>query len=370
MFTRLHYVHPRVNIMTMSEQSDRFGDLLQGVSLLTEALGKTANIQTMGSRSLRPPDVSVQIFLRKQRQVPRLTLVFPRDAQHIKRSTTDDLVLVANRIAPETSAEWRKKGQSFIDLQGHVFIEVPGLLIDKKVRRAQLRKQIQTHPVDPFADRASSISRYLLKYPPGESWGVRELSAITGVSLGTTSKIVRELEERDLVVVMRSGRSADVALTRPRELFKSWTAVYNWTRNLSLTVSAPVGDRKAFLKMLPRKIPSTSMPWAATLHAAASLVAPHAVWDQIHLYVDCPSATLLERFAADLNWLPDRDGRVTLMRPYYRHSVWQGVHDQAGVPVVDDLQLALDLWDHPARGREQAEYILQRKLPWILHDRD
>ena len=354
----------------MSEQSNRFGDLLQGVSLLTEALGKSANIQTTSSQSIRPPDLSVQVFLREQRIHPRLTLVLFQDAEQVARSNTNRLVFVSNRLAPETAAAWRNKGQSFIDLQGHVFIEAPGLLVDKKVSRRRLAKKVESHPVDPFADRASRISRYLLTNPPGQSWGVRELSLKTQVSLGTTSKIVRALEERDLVVVTRRGRSAAVSVIRPRELFKSWALVYDWARNPALSVHAPVGDPKEFLRKLPRKLSSISTPWAATLQAGAALIAPHATWNQIHLYVDVPSVTLLERFATDLNWRPAPDGRVTLLRPYYRESLWRDVHRHAGVPVVDVLQLALDLWNYPARGREQAEHILRRKLPWLLEALD
>ncbi len=354
----------------MSEQSNRFGDLLQGLALITEALGKSANVQTMGSRSSHAPDLPVQVFLRDQHSHPRFTLVAPHDAAQIARSTDNALVFVAGRIAPKISAAWRSKGQSFIDLKGHVFLELPGLLIDKTVRPQRIARQAQPHPVDPFADRASLISRYLLKHPPGQSWGVRELSSVTQVSLGTTSKIVRALEERHLVVVTRQGRNAAVSVTQPKQLFKAWASFYDWTRNLSFRVQAPVADPQEFLRMLPRKLPSASPKWAVTLQAGAALVAPHATWNQIHLYIKAKTARGLERFSLDLNWPPAPDGRVTLMLPYYRESIWKDVHKHAAIPVVDDLQLALDLWNYPGRGREQAEYILRRKLIWILEDSD
>lgn len=334
--------------------------------MLTEALGKSANIQTIASQSIPPQQIPVQIFLREQRHVPLLTLVRFEDAEQVARSTRPPFVYVVNRIAPLTASAWRNKGQSFIDLQGTVFVEVPGLLVDKKVRLKRQARQTRSHPVDPFSDRASNISRYLLNHPPAESWGVRELAAVSHVSLGTASKVIRALEERDLVVVTRKGRSAAVAVPRPKELFKSWANSYDWKRNPSLTVRAPVADPREFLKSLPRKLPAASHRWAATLQAGASMIAPHATWKQVHLYVDVQTATLLEKFSADLNWPPAPDGRVTLMRPYYRESVWQGVHKHGGVPVVDPLQLAIDLWNYPVRGREQAEYILRRKLPWIL----
>ena len=173
----------------------------------------------------------------------------------------------------------------------------------------------------------------------------------------------------DLVVVAQEGRRAAVSVKKPRLLFKSWTSSYDWNRNLALTVRAPVADAREFLKSLPRKLRSRSQQWALTLQAGASLVAPHATLNHVHLYVDVPTAILLERFAADLNWPPDPDGRVTLMRPYYRESIWEDVRKHSGIPVVDDLQLALDLWNYPLRGREQAEHILRRSLPWILEDR-
>jgi hypothetical protein len=33
----------------------------------------------------------------------------------------------------------------------------------------------------------------------------------------------------------------------------------------------------------------------------------------------------------------------------------------AGSLVVSDLQLALDLWHYPIRGREQAEHLIEMK---------
>ena len=48
--------------------------------------------------------------------------------------------------------------------------------------------------------------------------------------------------------------------------------------------------------------------------------------------------------------------------PYYRVSAFFDCQEAAGLPVVSDLQLYLDLYDHPLRGREQAEQILERRL--------
>jgi hypothetical protein len=50
------------------------------------------------------------------------------------------------------------------------------------------------------------------------------------------------------------------------------------------------------------------------------------------------------------------------MLPYYSDSVWWALERRRGLPVVSALQLALDLWHYPLRGREQAEHLLETQL--------
>lgn len=348
----------------MNERSLDFSQLLQGLSLLRDALGKSANLQTAASRSNDPPDLPVTIFLRDQRYSPTVALVFPGDGAEKHRSSSRHLVYVVNKAPPQLTTRWRNSAQSFIDLQGTVFIEVPGLVIDKKVARLRAEPSSPL-AVDPFADKASNISRWLLTHPMGHAWGVRELSSLANVSLGTASKIVRTLEKRGVIIVSRKGRHATVSVDNPRKLFNAWAAVYDWTRNPALRVNAPVAEPKSFVKSLPDRFAPLVKKWALTLQSGAALVAPHAVWDQVHVYLDVSSTLQLKEIAARLNWQPTPDGRVTLMRPYYKSSVWP-VSTKGGIPVVGDLQLALDLWHYPVRGREQAEHLLRKELPWLL----
>lgn len=64
-------------------------------------------------------------------------------------------------------------------------------------------------------------------------------------------------------------------------------------------------------------------------------------------------------------WLRTRSlrGRLVLLAPYYSTSVWEGVRPIGQLPVVSDLQLVLDLWHYPVRGREQAEHLIEMRFP-------
>ena len=53
---------------------------------------------------------------------------------------------------------------------------------------------------------------------------------------------------------------------------------------------------------------------------------------------------------------------LVLMLPYYKHSVFYDSIEINGLHVVSDIQLYLDLYSYPVRGREQAAYLFDKRL--------
>jgi hypothetical protein len=58
----------------------------------------------------------------------------------------------------------------------------------------------------------------------------------------------------------------------------------------------------------------------------------------------------------------ERGANLRISLPHYGVSGFYGMRVTEGLPVVSDLQLYLDLYDYPWRGREQAEQIFERRL--------
>jgi hypothetical protein len=154
----------------------------------------------------------------------------------------------------------------------------------------------------------------------------------------------------------------------PVRLLERWSASYDWTTNARLAVHAPIGSPERFLKRLPAYF--KNIKWALTLQAGAAQLAPHAAWERIHVYVDAPTDASLRSIATQHGWSTGDDGKLVLMRPHYRKSLWPSVQRIHGVPVVDLVQLLLDLWRYPVRGREQAEHLLElrHRLPAFLFE--
>jgi hypothetical protein len=288
-------------------------------------------------------------------------------ANRVQR-TRPRVIWILRNGTPQLRDELRDAGQSFVDTRGAVRVELPSLLIDR-TDLDPVDFPARPEPVtDPFADRASLVVRAMLSTSVRRTWGIRELAQTAGVGLGTASRVVDQLHQLSLVdTAPQHGRPGAVRIIDPQRVLDRWTSSYDWTRNESLAVRVPMGDPEIFLEgRLPHLVPRDQR-WALTLQAGASLISRHASWERLHVYVPARDVKELAVIAWANKWHPAEDGQLVLMRPYYRTSVWDalqpiGARRTAHLEVVSNLQLVLDLWNYPLRGREQAEVIRDRLL--------
>jgi hypothetical protein len=304
---------------------------------------------------LRLPEHQVPVRLQLQSWPEEL----PRDRIPPHRPLPN-LVWVLRRAPTRLLGELRRDGQNFVDVsRGVVRLALPGVFIDRTDLEPASRVLEPRRLRDPFADRASLIARTLFRQPDRD-WGTRELAQAAGVSPMLASDVVRQLANWDVVDTARHGREARIRLKSERRLVEVWTSQYDWKRNPHVAFAAPIGDPLRFLRRLPETF--AKHRWALTMQSGASLVAPHATWDKVHVYIDVPTSRDLRPLGITAGWSPDSSGRIVLMQPRYDESVWPEIEKRKELPVVSLLQLILDLWHYPVRGREQAEHLLQMHM--------
>ena len=270
----------------------------------------------------------------------------------------------------------RARRQSFIDLRhATVFLDLPEILIDRTAttahqpdipRAAAHTDALTRQLIDPFADRASLISRVLLESPYDTTWTVTGLAEAAGVAPMLSSHIVRQLAANGTVRATKVGRKLLLQLIQPRRLLDAWTARYDWRRNTALAVAAPVGDDERYLRRFAALMPKKTR-WALTLLAGAWRRTKYTPADRLHVYVEVAKDSDLKALARELGWVPDPAGPLVLLRPAYRTSVWHGMQMATQVPTVSDLQLVVDLWHYPVRGRETALQIFDRMEQRLGH---
>ena len=101
--------------------------------------------------------------------------------------------------------------------------------------------------------------------------------------------------------------------------------------------------------------------YAIGFHAGAGVVAPHAVYNEVHIYIQKDEDIDFFIHRLDLNEA-DQGANIIFCFPYYKHSIFYGMQKIDSLNIVSDIQLYLDLYKYPIRGMEQAEYLYEKRI--------
>ncbi|MBK8574311.1 MAG: hypothetical protein IPN90_01070 [Elusimicrobia bacterium] len=208
-----------------------------------------------------------------------------------------------------------------------------------------------------FNDKASLVLRAMLENPERE-WVVRDFVNELSLGRGWVASVMAALRQKGFLKGKARGRAAGSFLRNPRELVQEWTHHYRMEHNpvqVYYTSDTHILPR---LKAVLQKV-GQEQSYALTLHSGANLITHHVQDPNLYVYLSAAHYSSLVsnlRLALGLKELK-QGGNVYFFRPSYRFSIFPGIQKIAGYPVVSNLQLYLDLFHFPARGREHAEYL-------------
>lgn len=213
--------------------------------------------------------------------------------------------------------------------------------------------------MDIFSDKASLVLKQLLRHPE-KTWVVRDFVRDLGMGRGWVAQILGELRKRGYLKGEPRGRNASSALRYEEELIQEWTNHYSFEQNRYRIYFSP--EKDIFPKIKQFFIKSDlKESYALTLHAGANLITNFVMGSNIYLYLEpthFEDLSLELRTRLNLKELK-QGGNIYLICPYYKRSVFFGRQRIKGYNVVSNLQLYLDLYHFPERGREHAKYLLR-----------
>lgn len=247
----------------------------------------------------------------------------------------------------------RMNGVGYVDLAGNCFLKFDGIFIDREGRQKPQRKQKVVKNI--FAPLASRVIRVLLA-DAGRKRTAAELAERAGASSIYVFKILKKLEEKKYI-----GRDGEhrIILYKAATLLDEWADSYGFSENRVHTYYSPEPEPNKII----RKIAGVSklMQYALTLHSGASLVAPYVRFNDIHFYVDIRDKDM---WIKKLELRPvEFGGNVHLVEPYDA-GVFYGIQEKEGAKIVSNVQLYIDLFKYPARGREQAEFLREQIIKY------
>lgn len=210
-----------------------------------------------------------------------------------------------------------------------------------------------------LSDKAAVII-YAMLSQPNRKWVARDFEKEFGVGRARAATVLSELHAEGFVGGIRSGRLAYSVLQNKGELVEEWLKLYKFELNKSYLYYS---DSEDILSRLKKYFTSKNQEqiYALTLHTGANLITNYVNTPTIYCYLSADNfknASLNLRQALDLKELK-RGGNFCLIKPYYKTAIFFNTQKIKGYNVVSDIQLYLDLYHFPQRGRDHANYLLK-----------
>jgi hypothetical protein len=226
-----------------------------------------------------------------------------------------------------------------------------------------------------FGNLHQWLLKVLLFAPRAESgWGGPRGPIKNLRQLATLAKVAPPLVYRWAAAMEHSGYLAKVGrvpvLRDLDALLAEWRGRYRITDNDLMPCDpifhGPIDDRfqEEFLERL-RQLKKKTLSYALSGHQACRVYRlRHSEARSIHVYMNGDFASALQ----SLQLVPSNNpaAPICLLRPKHAQSVFGGVTVLDGIQVCDHLQVYLDLYHLPDRGREQAEFLRERTLAPVL----
>jgi len=255
-------------------------------------------------------------------------------------------------IAPFVSERGRisciDNGVGYLDLSGNAYLRFGTVLIDQRGKDNRWKDNRSLKAL--FTPATALVLRRMFSQP-NHAWKMVELSNATQISLGQISKIINRFADEGLM----DKQKGNIKLAKPGAVLDLWRNIYHFENNETKGYYCILNERKLILERLRT---AKDLAYALTLGSAASLVAPSVRSTDVHMYMngkDDEIIELLELKSVEFG------GNVYLIEPRNRGIL----HDTQiidGLRLVSNLQLYLDLYNYPARGREQAEAVREQLL--------
>ncbi len=263
-------------------------------------------------------------------------------------------VILTRYLSPKRQSICQKEGVFFIDLSGNVYLRYQSFYVER-VGFPNKFPEIRTGR-NPFSDKASLILRAMLQ-DAARHWGIREMAEKTHLNPGYVSRMAEELLKRKYIL----RQNNKLCLRSPEGILDDWVRRYEVKKNKSVKYFCMAASSAEILDKIKKlKIPK-DITYALSVQAGASLISPYAVFKEVHLYVQHQKDIQFFEKHMQLN-ATDQGANLILLLPYYKHSVFFGSRWVQDCCVASDVQLYLDLYNYPIRGREQAEHLYNKQL--------
>lgn len=261
-------------------------------------------------------------------------------------------VVVTDTLSERGAQLAKEAGIGFLDLAGNCWLNLGEVYVDKTAHTRLSRPPAELRRL--FSPKATRVIRTLLE-GHSKAWEVVKLAAASQVSIGHAYKVTHKLLQQGFLVQEQHL----VRLREPGTLLDAWAQQYRIEPTTVQSFYTEIKEPATVMIRVAQVAKERKLTYAFTLHAGASLIAPFTRFTDIHFYLKEPlSDELLQ--ALKLERI-EFGGTVHVIQPY-DEGVLRHLQHFNEIPVVCKTQLYLDLFQHPTRGREAADFLRREHM--------
>lgn len=247
----------------------------------------------------------------------------------------------------------------YFDLAGNCYLKFDGFHLEKVVEKNPFKEDRKLRNI--FQPVSSRILRVLLEKPK-TIWKISDLAREAETSVGLCYKVTQRLQDQEFI---KRDQNKKIILTNPTELLNNWRENYSFEQNKVLSFFSLEKNISKLLSQINALAKKNKSKYALTLLPGANLVAPFVRSTDVYFYISKGGSVGQEdpemwKKGLDLKEV-EFGGNVHLAIPYDQ-GVFYGFQEIDKLRIVGNIQLYLDLYKYPARGKEQAEFLREQKI--------
>ena len=229
-----------------------------------------------------------------------------------------------------------------------------------------LKEGFKDVKIDIFADKSSLILEWILfEGLRRENFSIREVQREISVSIGLIQKVFQALVYEGFIESKGIRTSKKFKLKKGRELLEKWQNHYK------ILEKCKVGTFKSGIINLEEKIYALNKiknknDFSLALHSAVrnvnlsntNLKSLEIYMENENIYSELEKGLLLDP--------SERGYDVLLIKPFYKSILkksklkWSE-NENSNLKISPPLLTYLDLYNYPLRGREQAEFLINKE---------
>jgi len=295
-------------------------------------------------------DIQFAVFEKSEVRMTNIGVVLSQ-IEDARNDFSKPIILISKYIASEVALIFKNKGINYIDSAGNTSIHASKLVV--YIAGQKNSKASKTSQNRAFQEVGIKLLYNILTKPQNLNLSYRRLSEQVGISIGSVSNVINELEELNFILRTDNER----ILKNKEELLQRWIVAYNEVLRPRLLKKrmrfANNSIKETWKTMFNTEESQESYFWGG--EPAAALKTNYLRPYNFTIYTD----TNWKSFIKNYGLIPDDSGEIEILQLFWKPDAISGI-------TVSSLLIYTDLINSgDERNIETAKMIFNNDLQYI-----